>query len=79
MKITVVEPESIGINTPDLTDEEVCDDDDNESQWDKETVVFNKLVVTLLNAMKHNLSFFIGDILLRFFTSQENTITARAA
>eukprot|EP00957_Ditylum_brightwellii_P136410 10404183-Ditylum_brightwellii.AAC.1 len=78
MEMTDVETETLDINTPDLSDEEVWSDDKTENQRDEETVVLDKLVVTLLNAMKNNLSFFIGEILLRFFTPQENIITARA-
>ena len=77
--MTDVETETVDLNTPDPSDEDIWSDDNNESQWDEETVVLDKLVVTLLNAMENNLSFFIGEILLRFFTPQENIITARAA
>eukprot|EP00957_Ditylum_brightwellii_P133780 10200825-Ditylum_brightwellii.AAC.1 len=79
MEIADVETETVNLNTPDLSDEEVWSDDENESQWDEETVVLDELLVTLLNTMENNLSFFLGEILLRFFTPQENIITARAA
>eukprot|EP00957_Ditylum_brightwellii_P011219 849161-Ditylum_brightwellii.AAC.1 len=79
MEITDVEPETIDLNNPDPSDEKVWSDDKNKSQWHEETVVLDKLVVILLNAMENNLSFFIDEILLRFFTPQENIITARAA
>ena len=77
--MTDVETETIDLNTPDPSDEDIWSDDDDESQWDEETVVLDKLVVPLLNAMENNLSFSIGEILLRLFTPQENIITARAA
>jgi len=77
--MTDVETETVDLNTPDPSDEDIWSDDDDESQWDEETVVLDELVVTLLNAMENNLSFSIGEILLRLFTPQENIITARAA
>ena len=77
--MTDVETETVDLNTPDLSDEDIWSGDDDESQWDEETVVLDKLVVTLLNAMENNLSFSICELLLRFFTPQENIITARAA
>ena len=77
--MTDVETETVDLNFPDPSDEDIWKYDNNESQWDEETVVLDKLVVTLLNAMENNLSFSICEILLRFFTPQENIITARAA
>eukprot|EP00957_Ditylum_brightwellii_P075939 5771905-Ditylum_brightwellii.AAC.1 len=77
--MTDVETETVDLNIPDPSDEDIWSDDENESQWDEETVVLDKLVVTLLNTMENNLSFFIGKIVLRFFTPQENIITARAS
>ena len=77
--MTDVETETVDLNTPDPSDEDIWSDDNDESQWDEETVVLDVLVVTLLNAMENNLSFSICEILLRFFTPQENIITARAA
>eukprot|EP00957_Ditylum_brightwellii_P125901 9597630-Ditylum_brightwellii.AAC.1 len=79
MEMSDVETETVDLNTPDPFDEEVWSDDKNESQWDEVTVVLDELVVTLLNATEKNLSFIIGEILLRFFTPQENITTARAA
>eukprot|EP00957_Ditylum_brightwellii_P180483 13748499-Ditylum_brightwellii.AAC.1 len=70
MEMTHVEIETVDLNASDPSDEEVRSNDENESQWDEETVVSDKLVVTLLNTMENDLSFFIGEILLRFFTPQ---------
>ena len=77
--MTDVETETVDLNTPDPSDEDTWSDDDDESQWDEETVVLDELVVTLLNAMENNLSFSICEIVLTFFTPEENIITARAA
>ena len=77
--MTDVETETVDLNTPDPSDEDTWSDDDDENQWDEETVVLDKLVVTLLNAMENNLSFSICEIVLTFFTPEENIITARAA
>ena len=77
--MTDVETETVDLNTPDPSDEDIWSDDDDESQWDEETVVLDELVVTLLNAMENDVSFSICEIILTFFTPQENIITARAA
>ena len=77
--MTDVETETVDLNTPDPSDEDTWSDDDDENQWDEETVVLDELVVTLLNAMENNLSFSICEIVLTFFTPEENIITARAA
>eukprot|EP00957_Ditylum_brightwellii_P089307 6800024-Ditylum_brightwellii.AAC.1 len=78
MEMTDVETVTMELNTPVPSDEELWNDDKNDSTWNKETVVLDDLVVALLNAMENDPSFFIGKILLRFFTPQENIITTQA-
>ena len=75
--MTDVGTEIFDLNTPALFDEKIWSDDVNKSQWEEETVVLDKLVVTLLDAMENNPSFFIGEALLRFFTPKENIITSQ--
>eukprot|EP00957_Ditylum_brightwellii_P048856 3706868-Ditylum_brightwellii.AAC.1 len=79
MEVNDVETETVKLNTPVFSDEEWWDEDENDSAWDEEIVVLDDLVVALLNAMGNDPSFFIDEILLRFFTPQENIITAQVA
>eukprot|EP00957_Ditylum_brightwellii_P081199 6177433-Ditylum_brightwellii.AAC.1 len=79
MKMTDVETETVDLNTPVPSDEERWSDDENDIKWDEEKVVLDELVVTLLSAMESDPSFFIGEVLLRLFTPQENITTAQAA
>eukprot|EP00957_Ditylum_brightwellii_P134233 10233647-Ditylum_brightwellii.AAC.1 len=69
----------VELNTPSFSDEKMGDDGDNNSAWDTKTVVSDDLVLTLLNLMGADPSFFIEEIMLRFFVPQENIMTAQTA
>eukprot|EP00957_Ditylum_brightwellii_P051533 3907233-Ditylum_brightwellii.AAC.1 len=71
--------DTVELSTPIFSDEEMGGEDENNSTWDAETVVLDDLAVALLNAMGNEPSFFIPEIMLRFFTPQENIMTAQAA
>eukprot|EP00957_Ditylum_brightwellii_P177526 13521423-Ditylum_brightwellii.AAC.1 len=71
--------DTVELSTPMFSDEEMGDEDDHNSAWGAETVVLDDLVVALLNAMGNDLSFFIREIILRFFAPQENIMKAQAA
>eukprot|EP00957_Ditylum_brightwellii_P112366 8567134-Ditylum_brightwellii.AAC.1 len=59
--------DTVELSTPSFSDEEMRDDDDNGSVWDAEKVVLDDLVLILLNFMGNDPSFFIEEIMLRFF------------
>eukprot|EP00957_Ditylum_brightwellii_P112365 8567133-Ditylum_brightwellii.AAC.1 len=71
--------DTVELNTPSFSDEEMRDEDGNNSAWDAETVVLDDLVVTLLNEMGNDPYFFIEKIMLMFFAPQENIMTAQTA
>eukprot|EP00957_Ditylum_brightwellii_P209355 15361314-Ditylum_brightwellii.AAC.1 len=57
------------------SDGEMWDEDEYNSVW-AEKIVLDDLVVAVLNAMGNDPSFFIEEIMLRFFAPQENIKTA---
>eukprot|EP00957_Ditylum_brightwellii_P109146 8326016-Ditylum_brightwellii.AAC.1 len=56
--------DTVELSNPISSDEEMGDEDENNSAWDAETAVLDDLVVTLLNAMGNDPSFFIEEIML---------------